>query len=177
MIASKIDFAILKAGITDAEFERLCIVGVDYRGVCVHPTRVNLAFAFPINKIISVIGFPYGLSLTKYAEALSVIEYVNELDVVWNTDNFANKHNVTLLTEISEIVDLGRPVKVIVPGIEYANTQNIRDAYNIVEDSGAFCIKTLVKEPILNHRLLNIWGGMGNFIFSFESLSHLNIHL
>ncbi len=162
MIIDKIDFAILKAGITDAEFKRLLHVGRNYRGVCVHPTRVHFASILPFNKIVSVIGFPNGLSLTKRAEALSVIEYVDELDVVWNTDNFANKYDVALLTEISEIVDLGKPVKVIVPGIEHANAQNVKDAYNIVQDSGAFYIKTLVKDPILNHRLLDIWVGRGN---------------
>ena len=162
MIQDKIDFAILKPGITDVQFVCLCGLSANYRGVCVHPTRVHLASAATVNKIISVIGFPNGLSLTKYEESALALRYADELDVVWNTDNFTNKHDVALLTEISAIVDLGRPVKVIVPGIEYANCQNVRDAYNIVEDSGAFCIKTLVKEPILNHRLLDIWVGRGS---------------
>ncbi len=162
MIIDKIDFAILKPGITDAEFVRLCGLGANYRGICVHPTRVHLASALLINKIVSVIGFPNGLSLTKYEESALALKYADELDVVWNTDNFANRHYVALLTEISEIVELGLPVKVIVPGIEHLSTQDIVDAYRIVGDSGAFCIKTLVKDPILNHRLLAIWAGMGN---------------
>ncbi len=162
MITDKIDFAILKPGITDFDFEDLCGLGVNYRGICVHPTRVHLASTFSVNKIISVIGFPYGLSLTKYEESALALKYADELDVVWNTDNFANGNYVTLLSEIHAIVELGLPVKIIVPGIEYAKNPNIKSAYQIVEDSGAFCIKTLVKDPILNHRLLAIWAGMGN---------------
>ncbi len=162
MIINKIDFAILKPGITDSEFANLCGRGINYRGLCVHPTRACYAWTLVDTKIISVIGFPYGLSLTKYEEAKLASRFANELDVVWNTDYFANRHYVTLLTEIHEIVELGSPVKVIVPGIEHASFQEVKDAYRIVEDSGAFCIKTLVKDPFLNCRLLDIWRGLGN---------------
>ncbi len=180
MILDKIDFAILKPSITDSEFAYLCGLGVNYRGICVHSTRVFFASTFTIDKLSCVIGFPNGLSLTKYEEAKLALRYADELDVVWNTDNFVNKHYVALMTEISEIVGLGLPVKVIVPGIEHASYQIVKDAYSIVKDSGAFCIKTLVKDPFLNCRLLDIWAGMGNLkvkvsggIKNYEVAKHL----
>ena len=158
---TKIDFAILKTGLLDRDFDKLCQEGADFRGLCVYPHRAYRAsLMVPNTKIISVIGFPSGASQVKFEEAVRVVEYSDELDVVWNLDDFINGRYLTIVKSLAAIVNLGLPVKVIVPGLEYLGFEKIQFAYRIVQNSGAFCIKTLTNDPTLNFFLLECWKEM-----------------
>jgi len=153
----KIDFTILEPGILDKRFEKLCSRSKGFRGVCVYPTRTFYARSLTDSKIISVIGFPFGLQRTKLEAAKSVLKNIDELAVVWNMDDFTNRRYLSLSIEINRIVELGVPVKVITPGIEHTDYKKITIAYHIALDSGAFCIETLTKNPEMNFYLLETW--------------------
>ena len=158
----KIDFALLKGAYADADFGRKLNTAKGCRSVCVHPTRAYYASRFTETPISTVIGFPFGASFCKLDEAKAVFAWTNEFDVVWDSSEFINRKYIVVLSQLSAIVKLGKPVKVIVPGVEYLPVKFIKTAYNVVQDSGAFCIKSLTTEGEMNYHLLSVWLGIGN---------------
>lgn len=146
----QIDHTNLKPNATDTDIFALCADAIfhDFRGVCVLPYYVKQAVDYQRHhyadyKISTVIGFPLGCTYkeTKYNEAVIAInDGVTELDMVWNQAAFANKHYLKVVKDITAIVQLGVPVKVIVE--ECYLSESIILAHQIVKDSGAFCIKT-----------------------------------
>jgi len=144
-----IDHTNLKPYATTRDIIVLCEEALYYnfRAVCVHPSWVSLAAKALENtdiKIAAVIGFPLGAncSIFKLAEAIDVIKKgANEIDMVWNLGLFKDGKYLKVRDEITKIVELNVPVKVIVETC-YLDSDELSKAYQIVRDSGAFCIKT-----------------------------------
>jgi len=143
-----IDHTNLKPFATRSSIIKLCNEAKQhkFRGICVNSRWIPLVCneLKDINiKIISTIGFPLGAvsSKVKIFEAkLAVKEGATELDVIWDLGSFKNGDYVTVLMELIELVKLA-PIKVIVETC-YLNSTELKDAYIIVEDSGAQFIKT-----------------------------------
>ena len=147
MIAKYIDHTLLNSAARREDIVRLCQEAEEwgFRGVCINPVWIPVAATFD-SKIITVIDFPLGASeiAIKIAEAvLAVDRGADELDVVWNLGNFLEGKYLQTTIELTTLVEQVAPipVKIIVEtccfqGIDFKN------AYKIVEDCGAFCIKT-----------------------------------
>lgn len=160
-IAQYIDHTNLKPTATPRDIEILCQEAEIYkfRGICINPVNITEA-ATRLNgnldiKIASVVGFPLGANLaeTKVDEAKLVINFgADELDVVWNLGAFKNKKYLQVLTELKAIIELGVFTKVIIEAA-YLDLEELENAFKIVNDSGAQCIKTstgFAKEKLLN---------------------------
>jgi len=148
-----IDHTRLDSGASYKYIVRLCQEAkkFEFRGVCVNPcwvSAVNLQLRDNDDlKIITVIGFPLGANETsiKIAEAKLAVEHgADELDVVWNVGNFLDgkylQTSIELTTLVGQVAPI--PVKVIVETSCFSRPDDWRNAYKIVEDCGAFCIKT-----------------------------------
>jgi deoxyribose-phosphate aldolase len=125
-IASCIDHTVLKPTTTISEIERLCAEAVQYgfAAVCIPPPFVKRAatvLAPTTIKIATVIGFPFGYSVTeaKVAETiLAVVDGAHEIDMVINlialrqNDWAYIQKEVNLLREVCH--NKGRIIKVII---------------------------------------------------------------
>lgn len=152
-IAQHIDHTNLKATATPADIVKLCNEAIEYgfRAVCVHPRYTHLAKQCLVNsdiKIATVVGFPLGanhLVVKVYESRIAANEGANELDIVWDLGHFKDKKYLTVLKELQAIVDTVHPMGVLVKVIVetcYLNYDEIIKAWQIVRDSGAYCIKT-----------------------------------
>jgi len=119
-----------------------------FRGVCIPPTYVSIAKRILENtgvKVVTVVGFPLGYYPTeiKKKEAKMVEENgADEIDVVMNVSAFkSGKHDVVLADLKTVVNSVGIPVKVIIE-TSYLSKEEIIRACKIVEESGAFCVKT-----------------------------------
>lgn len=152
-IAEHIDHTNLKPFATEIDIIKLCQEAKEYkfRAVCVNPCWINLVNYQLINsdvKIVTVVGFPLGANctFTKMNEVVPAISHgANEIDMVWNLGFFKGGKYLTVVEEITKIVDLayhsGVLVKVIVETC-YLNADEIIKAHQIVKDGGAEYIKT-----------------------------------
>ena len=125
---------------------QLCAEAEEYkfRGICIFPNQIKLARKVFNGKISTVIDFPYGASGcdTKVCCALdAALDGADELDVVMNIIAFKNKKYLKVVEELTRVVNVGIPVKVIVEEY-YLNPDEFIIAHSVVKDSGAFCIKT-----------------------------------
>lgn len=153
MIHKHIDHINLKPIATEMDIIQLCNEAKihNFRAVCVHPCRINLAARRLANspvKIATVVGFPLGANCftSKCAEAAWVTaQGIDEIDMVWNLGRFKESKYLLVLEEITRIVEeafrSGTIVKVIVETC-YLDNNEIRKAHQIVKDSGAQYIKT-----------------------------------
>lgn len=125
-IAASIDHTILKPTTTIAEIEQCCSEAVQYgfAAVCVPPPFVKRAATIlaPTNvRIATVIGFPFGYSVTeaKVAETiLAIVDGAHEIDMVINLIALKQADWTYLQKEISLLVEIchnkGRLLKVII---------------------------------------------------------------
>jgi len=133
----------------DSDIVKLCEEANDYkfRAVCVHPDRVKAARDMLLKdiKVVAVVGFPFGQNRTTtkiHEAAIAQVDGADEVDVVLNIRNLKSCRYLAVVEELSAIVDaVNIPVKVIVEEC-FFNSIQLEAAYRIVEDSGAFCIKT-----------------------------------
>ena len=128
----------------DTGIQQLCAEAEEYkfRGICIFPNRVTEARKVFDGKISTVINFPYGSNLNSLYEArLARDNGADELDVVMNLTAFRRKKYKLVLIDLVNIVNVGLPVKVIVEE-HYLSPDKLEIVYQIVKDSGAFCIKT-----------------------------------
>lgn len=123
---------------------QLCAEAEEYkfRGVCIFPDRIKEARRLFYGKISCVIGFPYGNNQTKVDAAKCAAQNgVDEIDVVMHITAFKHKIYLKVLEELTKIVKIGPPIKVIVEE-HYLDIDELKIAHQIVKDSGAFCVKT-----------------------------------
>ncbi len=125
-IAASIDHTILKPTTTIAEIEQCCSEAVQYgfAAVCVPPPFVKRAATIlaPTNvRIATVIGFPFGYSVTeaKVAETiLAIVDGAHEIDMAINLIALKQADWTYLQKEISLLVEIchnkGRLLKVII---------------------------------------------------------------
>lgn len=125
-IAASIDHTILKPTTTIAEIEQCCSEAVQYgfAALCVPPPFVKRAATIlaPTNvRIATVIGFPFGYSVTeaKVAETiLAIVDGAHEIDMVINLIALKQADWTYLQKEVSLLVEIchnkGRLLKVII---------------------------------------------------------------
>lgn len=170
----KIDHTRLAANTTELMVEAACLEAVEnrLRGVCIPPCHVKLASSLLKNKtdikVITVIGFPLGSSACKIKiseldQALS--DGANEFDVVWNLGRFINNEYLRVVEELSWL-ERHAPrdsIKVIIEEC-YLTRDQLKTAWNIVLDSGAFAIKTSTGMGKYGATLetVKLWKSMGN---------------
>ena len=98
-------------------------------------------------KVVTVIGFPYGVQTTdaKVTEVKSVLDYVDEFDMIMNRTAFSNKDYRYVVNDIKAVVKAAgkKIVKVIIetPELSY---KEIKIASRLVAESGAHFVKTAV---------------------------------
>jgi len=119
-----------------------------FRGVCIPPTYVATAKKMLENtgvKVITVVGFPLGYYHTEIKKKEAKIAEENgadEIDVVMNISAFKSGKYSDVLDDLKNVVNSVRiPVKVIIE-TSYLSKDEIIRACKIVEESGAFCVKT-----------------------------------
>jgi deoxyribose-phosphate aldolase len=125
-IAQYIDHTLLKPTATSDEIKKICEEAVQYKfaAVCVPPPLIALSKKYLAGssvKVATVIGFPFGYSVTtaKQAEAEQAVQDgADELDMVINLVALRNKDMATLEAEVKAVTAIahqhGRLVKVII---------------------------------------------------------------
>lgn len=148
MINRYIEHTNLKPTAKECDIFYLCNEAINYkfRGVCVYPhyslvVNKHRSIDYKDLKISVVIGFPHGQQSTNIKLREAEIFYADELDVVINHMDFKDQRYAKILTELSEIVKMSKPVKVIVEECYYEEEELVT-LWKIVRDSGAEYIKT-----------------------------------
>jgi len=148
-IAEYIDSTNVKPNAKKEDIIKLCRDAVKYkfRGVCISPTWVKLAKQILRKeniKVITVIGFPFGYSLTKEEETRKAVnDGVDEIDMVMNISAFKSKKYKFVEEDIKRVVKVaeGRNVKVIIECC-YLNKEEKIKACKIAKRAGAKFVKT-----------------------------------
>ena len=172
MIAQHIDHTNLKATARTGDIAILCgeAIEYDFRAVCVNPQYVHVAKQCSDIKIATVIGFPLGANhyaVKVYESQIAANDGANELDVVWNLGLFKDQKYLAVMKELQSIVDTVHPMGVLVKVIVetcYLDYAEIDKAWQIVKDSGAFCIKTSTGLGTEGAKYADIktWADLGN---------------
>jgi deoxyribose-phosphate aldolase len=150
-IASLIDHTLLKPEATAAQIRQLCTEAQEnqFYAVCINPYWLPTArkmLAGSSVKLVTVIGFPLGASLskTKVQETVAAVEAgADEIDMVMNIGAALNGHWDFIQHEIHDVVSAAkdRPVKVILE-IACLDAEQIRRASEVAVEAGAQFVKT-----------------------------------
>ncbi len=136
-----IDYTLLKPWVTEDNIRILCQEAQEYnfRSVCVNPKWIQLARE-ECELVSAVVDFPLGCSPNKVDLAKEATDLgADEIDVVWDLSSFLDKRYLKVTRELTKIVDLGTPVKVIVEAC-FLSLRQQEIAFQVVKDSGAWCI-------------------------------------
>ena len=137
-IASYIDHTVLKPTTLLADVEKICseAIGYHFAAVCIPPLFVKKAAALLTGynvKVATVIGFPFGYSAieAKVAETvLSIIDGVDELDLVINISAIKNNDWQFLSSEINAILPIvkrsNKVLKIIIESGVLSNEEIIK---------------------------------------------------
>ncbi len=150
-----IDHTLLKPEATADEIIQLCEEAVEFNfgAVCVAPAWVPLAsekLASYSIKVVSVVGFPHGNTLTsvKAFEASQVVKLgADEIDMVINIGALLSGQEEIVLKDIKSVIDSARQVepktltKVILETSFLSDNQKII-ACQLAEEAGADFVKT-----------------------------------
>ena len=152
-VAARIDHAVLKPELTDADIEKNAAMcarrGV--KSLCVRPTDVALAakrLAGSKTFVSAVIGFPFGYCRTeaKALEAtLAIAEGARELDMVMNIGKFLSGDHELVTKDIAAVVAVAKPKGVLVKVIfetAYLTLEQVAVACRLSEKGGADFVKT-----------------------------------
>lgn len=146
-----VEHTLLKPNATNEELEKLFIEAIenDFLGVCINPVNIKKAKAFLQNKdikIVTVVGFPLGASLSEIKAKeteLAVKDGADEIDMVLNISALKNGEDEFVLNDIKAVVVAaqGKPVKVIIE-TDLLTKEEIQKATHLVGKSGAKFVKT-----------------------------------
>ncbi len=150
-IAKLIDHTLLKPTATENDIKKLCDEAKTYgfSSVCIHPFFIKTVKKFLSKsdiKVITVIGFPLGMTLlrTKIFEAMeAVLMGADELDLVINLGE-AKAHNWEFVKkEISDLVVATPHVvhKIIIETCYLSDDEKIKASLSAME-AGAEFVKT-----------------------------------
>jgi deoxyribose-phosphate aldolase len=182
MLASKIDHTFLKPNGSGKDIIKLCQEAMEYgfRSVCVNSSWVKAASKFlqdapflgdQVTEIATVIGFPFGACSTeaKVSECIAArVAGATEFDVVWNIGLLKSGRPLDVMLELHTLVKIVHPLKVkVIVESGYLDAEEQEQAYNIIQDSGAQCIKTSTgycPEDDLVKKLetVRLWKGLGD---------------
>ncbi len=150
-IARLIDHTLLRPDATVGEIETLCSEAVQFgfHSVCVHPFFVPFSKGILSGskvKVTSVIGFPFGMTLTqvKVYEALeTVMKGCDELDILMNIGMAKSGAWTEVEKDLSDVISATRGIvrKVIIETC-YLSGEEKRKASEIAAGAGAEFIKT-----------------------------------
>ena len=150
-IRKYIDHTCVKADATREDIKKLCDEAKQYgfHSVCVTACRVETARAYLENspvELISVIGFPFGISKTeiKVAEAkLAVDDGATEIDMVVNIGAVKEKDFDFVEDEIRQIADAIAPVGLkVIMEVGFLTKEELEEACHRAELAGAAFVKT-----------------------------------
>jgi len=145
-----VEHTLLKQDATQKDLDKLLNEAIknDFLGVCVNPVNVKYAKNALKNteiKVVTVIGFPLGATLTeiKVAEAKACTrDGADEIDMVINVSAIKNKEFDFAANDIKQVVNATyKPVKVIIE-TDLLTKEEIQIATEIVGQSGAKFVKT-----------------------------------
>jgi len=146
-LASLIDHTLLKPEATQGDIERVCGEALKYGffSVCVNTwwiKTVKERLKGSNVKVVSVVGFPLGMSNTKAQEAKAAIESgADELDMVLAIGALKSGQYEEVRNDIKGVADQGKPVKVILETC-LLNKEEIRKACKLCIEAGASFVKT-----------------------------------
>ena len=150
-LAPLIEHTALKPEVTPAAIARLCeeAAAWGFRGVCVNPRFVAAARRWlqgQAVRVVSVVGFPLGASLTasKAAEARAVIDAgADEVDMVLPVGLLVAGEHAAVLDDIAAVVAAAGPVpvKVILETLLLDEPAKIAGC-QLAEQAGAAFVKT-----------------------------------
>ncbi len=146
-LAKIIDHSFLKPDTTINDIEKLCKEAIqnNFYSVCVTPWWVKKAKELLRHskvKVCAAIGFPFGMTNIKRQEVIaSSIMGVDEVDMVIAIGALKSKFYTDVGEDISSVVQLGLPVKVIIE-TSFLDEQEILDACDICIEAQAKFVKT-----------------------------------
>jgi len=159
-IARVIDQTFLKKEATDQELKEAAEEAKKYsfRGFCILSQHTKLAKELLKDtnvKVTTLIDAPTGAS--SHRERLEMVKKAkeagsDEIELVMKIDDFKNKKYEEVLNDLKELCRI-LPTKVII-GSGYLTDEEIKKASEIVELSGAICVKTAtIDDPLDNLEL------------------------
>ncbi len=152
-ISSYIDHTLLKPTATEADIRKLCSEALRYRfaAVCIPPPAVKQARQLTRGsavRVATVIGFPFGYSVTKAKLAeteQAIADEADELDMVINLMALKNGHWNYLAEEVRVMAEAahagGRLLKVIIESGVLTDDEIIR-CCELYSKAGADFLKT-----------------------------------
>ncbi len=150
-IVSYIDHTCVKADATNEDIKKLCSEAKEYgfHSVCVTTYRVAAAKEYLEGadiEVISVIGFPFGISKTeiKVAEAkLAVEDGATEIDMVVNIGAIKEKKFDFIEEEIREIATAIQPIGLkVIMEVGFLTEEELTEACKRAEKAGAAFVKS-----------------------------------
>lgn len=190
-IASFIEHTNVKVEAKKSDIRKLCEEVLKYKfyGAVVLPYYVKLARKLLKGKakVISVIGFPYGVqpTIAKVAEVKDIFKYVDEFDMIINRSALLNKDYGYVVNDIKNVVRAASPkiVKVIIETPTLSDSE-IKVASKLVMKAGAHFVKTavgysgaakaehvkIIKSVVKNELGIKASGGIRNFEQALEMI-------
>ena len=151
LLARRIDHTMLRPEARRADIERVCREAVHFgcATVCVNPVWVALASELLDGtsvKVVAVIGFPFGASLTAakvFETELAVRDGADEIDMVVAIGQLKDGDLSFVSSDIAAVVQAaaGRPVKVVLECGLLSDDEK-RTAVDISAGAGAVFVKT-----------------------------------
>ncbi len=150
-LANYIEHTLLKPNVTDAELKKLFDEAKHnkFKGICINPVNVKMAKDYLKNtgvKIITVVGFPLGASLTevKVFETQKAIENgADEIDMVISLQGIKNKDWDFVKKDIYEVKKAcGSKILKVIIETDLLNDEEIVKACEIAIEAKADFVKT-----------------------------------
>ena len=146
-----VEHTLLKPDATKADLDKLLNEAIEHEflGVCVNPVNIKYAKEVLKNteiKIVTVVGFPLGASLSEVKAKetqLAIQDGADEVDMVINVSALKDNNDTLVENDIKEVVKAAGniPVKVIIE-TDLLTKEEIVKATHIVGKSGAKFVKT-----------------------------------
>lgn len=145
-LAARIDHTLVQPAASRDDVTRLCAEAQQHRfhGVCVHGSRVELAYSLLEDtdiKVTSLVGFPFGATdpdVKRYETEVAVDQGATEIEMVINLGRLKDGDRSFVLRELRDIAEAAeeRPVKVVLE-TNLLTPEERMLACELVLDSGA----------------------------------------
>lgn len=145
-LASIIDHTNLRSSTTEREIDILCSEAIDFgfASVCVYGYWVDhIKERYPDIKVVQVLNFPSGLSLSHVETLSQVNSSADEYDIVMNLAKLREKKYPEVKEELKQVrTFVGRKVLKVIVESGVLSSDELLAATSIVADVGADFIKT-----------------------------------
>jgi deoxyribose-phosphate aldolase len=150
-LAAQIDHALVQPAASRLDVTRLCAEARQhaFHGVCVHSSRVELAYSLLEDtdfKVTCFVGFPFGAvdsDVKRYETEVAVDQGATEIEMVLNIGRLKDGDRAYVLRELRDIAEAAeeRPVKVVLE-TALLSKEEAALACELVLDSGAHFVCT-----------------------------------